>query len=515
MLKRTQAAGFLLAAALVLSACGGGETSDNAGAAAGSGSTESAVSGYLFTNEDYDSVEIGTPDKPLDPAKIYSSITYIPEMLYGRYQVNGGDSAIEKYREEMDYIEYNEVNSVGTERIRNITAIPHRIDAGPKNLLNHITDDKTHHWLRAYFQDDQGNLLTEYFAYEIQGKTISLKHLKYSRYDKESDTLEYELDDALDLSYDFEIKGMTLTLSAGGKSVAMNAGYNAGDEAEPYYYVEHYAAPDGDRIDTIFSVKFRRSREKETRVYFEFVNAEGEKDVIRENSALLSKDGLFTFTIPYEEGEKTYQYVYFYLEEDGIILTDGENVYKYMLDWLDYTNYKLSDVLDDEVNVEDLSESEAQDLIDEQDNILSELEDSFEENDVSADISEATGRVTMDASFLFDVDSTEISEEGKDYLDSFVKAYSKVILARAKEGTVSQIILEGHTDTNGTHEYNQELSEKRAEAVADYCIELQPELAEFIETKGFSYDQPVYDKDGNVDMDASRRVVFKFILNTK
>ena len=46
-------------------------------------------------------------------------------------------------------------------------------------------------------------------------------------------------------------------------------------------------------------------------------------------------------------------------------------------------------------------------------------------------------------------------------------------------------------------------------------IEADPELEEHITTKGFSYDKPIFAEDGSVDMDASRRVEFRFILKAE
>ena len=106
-----------------------------------------------------------------------------------------------------------------------------------------------------------------------------------------------------------------------------------------------------------------------------------------------------------------------------------------------------------------------------------------------------------------------LSGEGMAYLEDFTAKYSSVILSEANRGAVAQILVEGHTDTAGTHEYNQDLSERRTQSVVDCCLALEPELEQFITAKGCSFDDPVYDENGEVDMDASRRVVFRFILN--
>ena len=46
-------------------------------------------------------------------------------------------------------------------------------------------------------------------------------------------------------------------------------------------------------------------------------------------------------------------------------------------------------------------------------------------------------------------------------------------------------------------------------------IEADPQLEEYITTKGFSYDKPIFAEDGSVDMDVSRRVEFRFILKAE
>ena len=38
-------------------------------------------------------------------------------------------------------------------------------------------------------------------------------------------------------------------------------------------------------------------------------------------------------------------------------------------------------------------------------------------------------------------------------------------------------------------------------------------LSSTVKALGYSYDNPVYDENGDVDMDASRRVAFRFIIN--
>ena len=82
---------------------------------------------------------------------------------------------------------------------------------------------------------------------------------------------------------------------------------------------------------------------------------------------------------------------------------------------------------------------------------------------------------------------------------------------------------EGHTDTSGSYDYNLELSQKRADAVLNFCLSDEAgldaayvqALSQLLTAKGYSYDYPVYDENGEVDMDASRRVSFRFVVNVE
>ena len=67
---------------------------------------------------------------------------------------------------------------------------------------------------------------------------------------------------------------------------------------------------------------------------------------------------------------------------------------------------------------------------------------------------------------------------------------------------------------------NLELSQERALSVATYCLQMPQLTKDQLETllrsiltaKGRSYSDPIYGVDGTIDMDASRRVEFKFRL---
>jgi outer membrane protein OmpA-like peptidoglycan-associated protein len=86
--------------------------------------------------------------------------------------------------------------------------------------------------------------------------------------------------------------------------------------------------------------------------------------------------------------------------------------------------------------------------------------------------------------------------------------------ARERLAKVSGIVLaypslhlqiEGHTDSVGGDEYNQNLSEKRAGAVRDYLVQ-QGITANSIEARGFGKTQPIASNDTPEGRQQNRRV---------
>ena len=121
------------------------------------------------------------------------------------------------------------------------------------------------------------------------------------------------------------------------------------------------------------------------------------------------------------------------------------------------------------------------------------------------------------------MNESAISADGKAFLQKFMGVYTTVVFGDKYQGFISKIMVEGHTDTNGSYELNQTLSKDRADSVKDYCLSAEcgvdtayaTTLQSMLETIGYAYDKPIYDENGEVDMDASRRVSFRFIVNVE
>lgn len=99
----------------------------------------------------------------------------------------------------------------------------------------------------------------------------------------------------------------------------------------------------------------------------------------------------------------------------------------------------------------------------------------------------------------FDKKKYELLPESKEQLDKlagFMQRFPKV-----------QILVAGYTDASGNAQFNQQLSEQRAKAVADYLI-AQGVKANRVEFKGLGSSNPVADSDTEEGRRLNRRVEF-------
>lgn len=114
--------------------------------------------------------------------------------------------------------------------------------------------------------------------------------------------------------------------------------------------------------------------------------------------------------------------------------------------------------------------------------------------------SDADVQVSL-GSALFDFDSTTLNEMGQKELQK--------LLDSIPVANVSRAVITGHTDSTGTEEYNQRLSELRAGNVATYFIR-KGIPKEIIETIAMGYRQPL-----GADPAANRRVEVKIWLGNE
>ena len=164
-------------------------------------------------------------------------------------------------------------------------------------------------------------------------------------------------------------------------------------------------------------------------------------------------------------------------------------------------------------------QQELEDVIGVKRQIVAALSEEFSGSDLKISLDEQTGAITMDSSVLFDLDSSTLASEGRSALEEFLPMYFRVVLSEEYLPYISEIIIEGHTDNVGEYMSNLELSQARAQTVVRYCLTTnslsayqREMLRALIVPKGKSYTDPIYNEDGTVNEEKSRRVEFKFSL---
>jgi len=153
--------------------------------------------------------------------------------------------------------------------------------------------------------------------------------------------------------------------------------------------------------------------------------------------------------------------------------------------------------------------------------LVEALKKEFEDSDLQIAVDEKTGAITLDSSILFEYNKDELKNRGKDFIGSFMPRYTKILLSEEYIPYVSEILIVGHTDTDGTYLFNLELSQKRAYSVAEYCLaddstflnaDEKKAMASVLTVSGRSFSDPVLKENGTVDAAASRRVEILFRL---
>ena len=159
------------------------------------------------------------------------------------------------------------------------------------------------------------------------------------------------------------------------------------------------------------------------------------------------------------------------------------------------------------------------DMIGVRSKIIQELSQALSAAKVGASVDAATGDIILEGKVFFDSSRDTIRAEGQDLLSRFVPVYLGVLMRPEYVDYVGEIIIEGHTDDQGSYMSNLKLSQNRALSVAEYCLQLSSltnrqvsQLQSLLTAKGRSYSDLIYNADGTVNREASRRVEFKFRL---
>ena len=115
-------------------------------------------------------------------------------------------------------------------------------------------------------------------------------------------------------------------------------------------------------------------------------------------------------------------------------------------------------------------------------------------------------KITFDSGLLFDVDRAALQPTAKADLERLA-----VILNKYSD---TNILIEGHTDSTGSEEYNMELSRKRAEAVAAQLAAVSVDPVRFT-LVGYGEIQPIATNETELGRQENRRVELAIMANDK
>ena len=168
-----------------------------------------------------------------------------------------------------------------------------------------------------------------------------------------------------------------------------------------------------------------------------------------------------------------------------------------------------------------LQQQQIEDLVGVRTQIISDLSSALREANISATVDPTSGAIALASDVLFATGESELTEAGRGRIDAFLPVYLDVLFSEEYRGYVSEIIIEGHTDSVGSYISNLLLSQQRAYSVASYVLadgypyiseETRAHLRQVTTANGRSESDLIYAADGTEDQSASRRVVFKFRL---
>ncbi len=108
--------------------------------------------------------------------------------------------------------------------------------------------------------------------------------------------------------------------------------------------------------------------------------------------------------------------------------------------------------------------------------------------------------VVLSNDILFQYGKNDLSKNSKATLDKAVELLNQI--------PNRSLVIEGHTDSIGSEEFNMELSEKRAKSVYDYMIGQGLQIKD-VSYKGYGEAKPIADNNTQEGRKANRRVEFK------
>ncbi len=114
--------------------------------------------------------------------------------------------------------------------------------------------------------------------------------------------------------------------------------------------------------------------------------------------------------------------------------------------------------------------------------------------------------ISWDMDVYFDYNSDALTNKSKQTLNKFVTTI------QANVGSIDSLTINGHTDSRGSTEYNQQLSQRRAKAVASYLAKAIPTMQDKLVANGFGESQLIFNDDSEKSHALNRRVEFDLAI---
>lgn len=115
-------------------------------------------------------------------------------------------------------------------------------------------------------------------------------------------------------------------------------------------------------------------------------------------------------------------------------------------------------------------------------------------------------KITFSSGIMFDVDRAVLKDQYRGELSELAAILNKY--------DDTNILLEGHTDSTGTEEYNLDLSKKRSQSVANYLATQKVNPARFT-IMGYGESQPIASNESSEGRAQNRRVEVAIYANEK
>lgn len=116
------------------------------------------------------------------------------------------------------------------------------------------------------------------------------------------------------------------------------------------------------------------------------------------------------------------------------------------------------------------------------------------------------------ASLVFDSGSSDLKSDGKALLTQLAIAFEAILDDKEVRSYIDSISVEGHTDNQGSVEFNRALSTERATNVLNYIMfanpDLQTKYGSYFAASGFSELRPIASNNTPDGMAKNRRIEF-------